>query len=95
MQTFSIHSTFDPCSVNPQDAREKFQQMEKFEREHGHNFSGLDIHIVNRHNVVDHMSLYPIATLLLIMLELLVGQIYDKVIEEQKKVSWVPVKRDL
>ena len=41
------------------------------------------------------MYLYPIATLLLIMLELLVGQIHDKVIEEQKKVSWVPVKRDL
>ena len=45
--------------------------------------------------MIMYMSLYPIATLLLIMLELLVGQIYDKVIEEQKKVSWVPVKRDL
>ena len=39
-------------------------------------------------------TLNSTVTLCLVMLEVLVGQIQKEVMAEQKKMSWVPIKRD-
>lgn len=94
MCCINFHSLYDPNLENPQKALEKYKELKELEHEHGNKFSGKLSYYHAMSKKRSPVSLNSTVTLCLVMLELLVGQIQKEVMTEQKKMSWVPIKRD-